>query len=104
MNIYCEEPPYRILLVGGKYYPQMYTSQWNTFRTSTDDEVEPLALIECETEEQARERVKSRIQGRIKWLNSWNDERGGISPQLQYAESWLKNVDTIPVHYADVEG
>ena len=80
----------------------MYTSQWNTFRTGIEGEVEPLASVECDTEEQARERVKMRVEARIKWLRAWDEKRDNKpSLQLQYAESWLKNIDTIPVHRAE---
>lgn len=109
MTAFNEELPYRIILTGGKYYPQVLsaiTVRWANFTTelSDDDDEEVEYYIVCDTESEARDYLKARAERRLHFYQTCLHHRDDRDAHIRLAQTFVDKIHTAKIHHADIIG
>lgn len=89
--------PYRLMLAGGKYYPQVFSTVWENFEVDSDDDDdddEDYTTVCFDTEAEARAYLKMRAERRLLQYREYLSHRDDQAEHIRLAEVWIKNIDS----------
>lgn len=96
--------PYRVMLAGDKYYPQVFSAVWENFEDDSDeDEDEDYAIVCFDTEAEARAYLKMRAERRLRQYREYLSHRDDQAEHIRLAEVWIKNIDSAVI-FTDTTG